>query len=369
LGDNFDDAIQSAGIDVVAGILAQGNSINGISISNNEVDTPYIGIAITGGDGSGRPNDGAPTFSADNNVVSAAQIYCNQVDQVPTLGVTTYSGIKGINVASGVNLASGNQVQQLLVIDNLVAGVAGGASIFPYLGSGGSGNTVSSSQSSTPWPQFVPAGLVNSATFQQRALAPGSLVSLFGINLNGAVAQFDGIAAPVLFTSSSQINLQVPWELQGESSTSVTVTANSFTSQPQAIPVGVADPGIFSLGAPQGGQGAIVNLAGSVVNANSPAHAGDYLEIYATGLGPVSNQPATGAEAGISLLSNLTGNATVTIGGVPAPVITFAGLAPTFIGLYQVDVQVPMGITAGNAVPVVVSIGAIASNTVIISVQ
>ena len=89
----------------------------------------------------------------------------------------------------------------------------------------------------------------------------------------------------------------MPWELQGKSSTSVTVTANSISSAPQTIPVGEADPGIFSLGAPQGGQGAIVNLAGIVVDANAPAHAGDYLEIYATGLGAVTNTPQTGAVA------------------------------------------------------------------------
>jgi uncharacterized protein (TIGR03437 family) len=123
------------------------------------------------------------------------------------------------------------------------------------------------------------------------------LVSLFGLNLNGATVQFDAIAAPVIYSSSSQLNLQVPWELQGKSSTSVTVTANSISSAPQTIPVGEADPGIFSLGAPQGGQGAIVNLAGIVVDANAPAHAGDYLEIYATGLGAVTNTPQTGAVA------------------------------------------------------------------------
>jgi uncharacterized protein (TIGR03437 family) len=294
------------------------------------VDHHAPGIAVTGGNGSLTANDGGPTFSADNNAMSAAQIYCNRVDQAPKAS----SGVKAINVAAGLDLASGNQVQQLLVVDNLVVGVLGVASTFAYLGSGGSGNTMSMSQVSTPWPQFMPAGLVNAATFQQDALAPGSLVSLFGINLNGATVQFDGISAPVLCTSSSQLNLQVPWELQGKASTSVTVTANSITSSPQAVAVGPVDPGIFSLGAPQGGQGAIVNLAGIVVDAISPAHAGDYLEVYANGLGPVSNTPETGAVALASPLSYLAGNLTVTIGGVPAHV-SFAGLAPGYIGLYQ----------------------------------
>jgi uncharacterized protein (TIGR03437 family) len=180
--------------------------------------------------------------------------------------------------------------------------------------------------------------------------------------------QFDSLSAPIIFNSSSQLNLQVPWELQGKSSSPVAVTANSVTSAPQAIPLGLSDPGIFSLGAPQGGQGAIVNLAGIVVDANSPAHAGDYLEIYANGLGAVSHTPQTGAVALVSPLSSLIGNPTVTIGGVAAPVV-FAGLAPGFIGLYQVNVQVPPGVAAGDALAVVLSIGVIASNTVTISVR
>ncbi len=363
----FEQAIQSAGIGVQTGWRAPGNSLNGISIANNDVDTPSIGIAITAGSGAGTPYSG-PSFPADNNVVSAAQIFCNQVDQAPTLGVTPSSGIRGINVTAGVDDAHGNQVQQLLVTDNLVGGLPGGASLLPYLGSSGSGNTITMSQASAPWPQFMPGNLVSAATFQQGALAAGTLVSLFGLNLNGATVQFDGVSAPILYSSASQVNLQVPWEVRGKASTSVTVTANSVTSAPQAISVGAADPGIFSLGAPQGGQGAIVSPAGIVVDANSPAHAGDYVEIYCTGLGAVSNTPETGAVASASPSSNLIGNPTVTIGGVPAAV-SFAGLAPGYIGLYQVNVQVPQGVAAGDAVPVMLSAGAIASNTVTISVR
>jgi uncharacterized protein (TIGR03437 family) len=370
--------ITFGGIQVWTGWQEPGNSVNGISIANNDVDTPLVGIGIIGGLADGAAN--SPPSSADNNVVSGAQIFCNQVDQTPTIAVQHgfYTGIKGINVVAGLLdaagnqlnqsiEATGNQVNQLSVYDNLVAGVLGDASLFANLAAA-TGNTISISRISTAanGPQFVTAGVANAASFQQRALAPGSLVSLFGLNLSGATVQFDSISAPVLFSSSSQLNLQVPWELEGKSSTSVTVTANSVTSSPQAIPVGVADPGIFSMGAPVGGQGAIVNLAGILVDASSPAHAGDYLEIYANGLGPVTNTPQTGAAP--SVLSTLIGNPAVTIGGVPAPV-SWAGLAPGFIGLYQVNVQVPQGIAAGDAVPVVLSTGATASNTVTISVR
>ena len=292
------------------------------------------------------------------------------MDQLPTLGVTPSSRIKGINVTAGVDDAAGNQVQQASVYDNLVAGVLGDASLLASLGSGGSQNTISVSQVSAPVnaPQFVTAGLANAASLNQRALAPGSLVSMFGLNLNGATVRFSSYSAPIIYSSSTQLNLQVPWELQGQSTAPVTVTVDSVTSAPQSVAIGAADPGIFSLGAPQGGQGAIVNLAGIVVDASSPAHAGDYLQIYATGLGAVSNTPQTGSEAVASPLSSLIGNPTVTIGGVQAPV-SFAGLTPGFIGLYQVNVQVPQGVATGDAIPVVLSTGATVSNGVTISVR
>jgi uncharacterized protein (TIGR03437 family) len=360
------ESSRPGGIRVSAGSRAPGNSVNGISIANNDVDTTFIAINVIGGWGVGQPFSGPP-FPADNNIVSAAQIYCNQVDQAPTLFGTPSSGIKGINVAAGVDDAHGNQVQQLLVRDNLVAGVIGDASLFASLGDGASGNTIST-PGPADGPQFSTGGLLSAATLQHRALAPGSLVSLFGLNLNGATVQFDAISAPILYASSSQLNLQVPWELQGKWSSSVTVTVNGVTSPPQPVALAPADPGTFALGAPEGGQGAIVNLAGIVVDANSPAHAGDYLQIYANGLGPVSNPPKTGGAAVATPLSSLIGNLSVTIGGVSAPV-SFAGLAPGFIGLYQVNVQVPQGVAAGDAVPVILSIGGSASNTVTISVR
>jgi uncharacterized protein (TIGR03437 family) len=359
--------IALGGIQVWAGVEEPGNSVNGLTILNNDVNTPLVGISIIAGQ-SHPPN--APIFPADNNVVSATQISCNQVDQAATVAVAPYSGIKGINVVAGMINASGNQVQQLVVENNLVGGVLNDASLFAYLGSGGSGNSISFSGSSGPvsGAQIDATGFVNAATFQQDALAPGSLVSLFGLNLNGATVQFGSISAPILYSSSAQLNLQVPWELQGMSSTSVTVSGNSIGNELESVPVAAADPGIFSLGAPQGGQGAIVNLAGAVVNANAPAHAGDYLQVYSNGLGIVTNTPPTGAAAKSSPLSYVINYPTATIGGVPAPV-SFAGLAPGYVGLYQVNVQVPQGVAAGDAVPVVLSASGTASNTVTISVR
>ena len=361
--------ITFGGIQVWTGSEEPGDSVNGLSILNNEVDTPLVGISVIGGLGAGGALN-APVSPADNNVVSGAQISCNQVDQAATVAVAPYTGIKGINVVAGLLNASGNQVRQLSVATNLVGGVLNDVSLFAYLGSSGSGNSISLAEASGTinGPQTGAGSLVNAATFQRRGLAPGSLVSMFGLNLNGATVQFGGISAPILYASSSQLNLQVPWELQGTPTTTVTVTGNAIGNELESVAVAMSDPGIFSLGIPQGGQGAIENVAGAVVDASSPAHAGDYILIFATGLGAVTNSPPTGAAAVASPLSRLFVYPTATVGGVSAPV-SFAGLAPGFIGLYQVNVQVPQGVAAADAVPVVLSTGGTASNTVTISVR
>src|ERR1700693_3078812 len=103
-------------------------------------------------------------------------------------------------------------------------------------------------------------------------------------------------------------------------------------------------------------------------DATNPTTPGSYIQIYCTGLGPVTNQPPTGGSALVSPLSATTTSPTVTIGGTAATVV-FSGLAPGAIGEYQVNVQVPASAPSGNAVPVVISIGGVNSNPVTISVQ
>jgi len=132
------------GIQVWAGSREPGNTVHRISISNNEVDTPLVGIGmIAGWGGGGEPN--APASPADANVVAYPQIFCNRVDQAPTLGLD-YPGIKGISVTAGLLDASRNQVLLLRLEDNLVGGVLNDAALFANLGSGAAGNSISTSR-------------------------------------------------------------------------------------------------------------------------------------------------------------------------------------------------------------------------------
>ena len=95
---------------------------------------------------------------------------------------------------------------------------------------------------------------------------------------------------------------------------------------------------------------------------------GAYVSIFCTGLGAVTNQPATGAASPAVPLAFTVATPTVTIGGVVAGV-SYSGLAPGLVGLYQVNAQVPADVSPGSAVPVFISIGGVQSNTVTIAVQ
>jgi uncharacterized protein (TIGR03437 family) len=106
----------------------------------------------------------------------------------------------------------------------------------------------------------------------------------------------------------------------------------------------------------------------AVADPATPVAAGDVLAIFATGLGAVDQTIPDGAAAPSAPLANTVVKPTVKIGAQSA-VVSFSGLAPGFVGLYQIDAMVPEGITPGSAVPVVMSIAGQTSPPVTISVR
>ncbi|HXE74721.1 MAG TPA: IPT/TIG domain-containing protein [Candidatus Xenobia bacterium] len=263
------------------------------------------------------------------------------------------------------------------------------------------GGGISSPQTFTinPPPVLNNGGVVSSASFSAGAgLAPGSIAAVFGSNmaeslafatavplpttLGGATMQFtagNAVPVPKFFAHPSQINIQIPWELAGHPSASLTDTVGGSTSAPVTVPLATFQPGLYSTNQTGSGQGAILiaNTGGvfaapvgmfPTVSSRPAVRGQDFLEIYCTGLGPVNPQPPSGAAAGTNPLSTTTTTPTVTIGGVNAPVL-FSGLAPGFVGLYVVTLQVPAASPTGNDVPVVLTIGGVQSNTVTIAVQ
>jgi uncharacterized protein (TIGR03437 family) len=240
-----------------------------------------------------------------------------------------------------------------------------------------------SANSASP-PFVAPGGVVNGASFAAgAAVAPGSIISVFGSNLatsDGNGASFPlptalagikltigGIDAPLFYAGKGQVNAELPCEITPGSQTQVIARAISTSGAevdavPETIVVGTAQPGIFMAG---GTQGAILNVANQLVNSTNPAAAGDVIVVFCTGLGALNPPAQTGQP---SSSGRAMTQPTVTVGGLAASV-QYAGVAPGYVGLYQVNVVVPAGIGAGSAIPVVLTQNGAASNAGTIAVH
>jgi uncharacterized protein (TIGR03437 family) len=243
-----------------------------------------------------------------------------------------------------------------------------------------------------PPPAVTSSGVVNAASFKPSGgLSPCSIVSVFGSNLatsaggapsfplpttlNSIKLTMGGEDTPLFYSNATQVNAQVPCDLPPNSQAQVVARAFSSSgavetdSVPAAITVAAVQPGIFLVN-PPATQGVILNNpALQVVDATHPATAGDVLTIYCTGLGATNPTVATGAPSpGSPSPATVTNTVTATIGGVNANV-QFAGLTPALVGLYQVNVAVPAGVTPGSSVPVILTQNGVASPMVTIAVH
>ena len=235
-------------------------------------------------------------------------------------------------------------------------------------------------------PTINTGGVINAASYIAGSVAPGSIASVFGtflpnalaladtatlpVSLSGFSMEFDGqYPVPLYYVGGGQVNIEIPWELEGQSSATLTATYNGQTSAAQTIGIASFAPGIFTTNSAGTGQGAILDESYHLVNSANPATPGSTtLQIFCTGLGAVTNQPQTGSPAPSNPLSYSMNPPSVSVGGIAAKVI-FSGLAPGYIGLYQVNAEVPDGVASGDAIPVVISMNGINSNTVTIAVQ
>jgi uncharacterized protein (TIGR03437 family) len=224
------------------------------------------------------------------------------------------------------------------------------------------------------------------------AVAPGSIASLYGSDLaaqiavpdgagtlpfalGGASVTMGGVAVPLFYVSPTQFNFQVPlFTLAGPASTTLTVTKGSSTTNFTVMLKPYA-PALFTVN--QGGSGQASTLIDGTASLAAPKDAfpgarpakiGESISIYATGLGDVTTRPALGSASPSNPLPRTLVQPEVTVGGVPATV-TFSGLAPGFAGLYQINVQVPVGAPAGAEVPIVLTIGGAVSNAATIAVE
>jgi uncharacterized protein (TIGR03437 family) len=225
-------------------------------------------------------------------------------------------------------------------------------------------NAIYSIEGPTP-PRFFTSDVVNSASFLP-GISAGSLATLFaagirdtpGIttadtvplpaSLDGVSVTVGGLTAPVYSVSNvngvEQVNFQVPFEVAGRSPVDMVVTRDGRGSAARSVTLEPTSVAVYT----SNGSRAIVvrNSNFSLVSEQAPLAPGEDVFVYVSGLGAVTSAPATGAGAPGSPAAQVRVPVPVSLGGVPADV-QFEGLAPGFVGVYQVNFRVPAGTGSG----------------------
>jgi uncharacterized protein (TIGR03437 family) len=217
-------------------------------------------------------------------------------------------------------------------------------------------------------PLISAGGVVNAADYSVN-LSPGILFSIFGTDLAPAtrlaaavplprsldgvsVEVIDGsqiVSAPLVFVSQGQINAQMPFQIQS-ASVGVRVRNAAGLSNTMTVPMSTRAPRLLTASQDGKGQAVAVHLDYSLVTASAPGAPGEILVLFLTGLGAVNPAISEGAPGGdggsLGPLNHVTESVEVLVGGVPA-IVHFAGLAPGFPGLYQINFEVPQNAPAG----------------------
>jgi uncharacterized protein (TIGR03437 family) len=220
------------------------------------------------------------------------------------------------------------------------------------------------------YPTINNGGVINAGPpYLAGAQAPGSYISIFGsdladsslvestlslpVSLGLVSVSFDGggksLPGHIHFVSPGQINVQIPWEFQGQSSVQMKVALLPYGyiwSTLYTVPLATYSPGIFAV---------TDGVNNAVISAANPAKRGGSIVIYANGLGPVNAPQSSGDPSSSTQLVYTSTPPTVTIGGSPTGPI-FSGLTPGIVALYQVNVSIPADAPTGSQ-PLKLSIG------------
>jgi uncharacterized protein (TIGR03437 family) len=312
-----------------------------------------------------------PTVAMLNAKTGNTTTTVNALEGPITQLATTITGPVGPGGPGGFGISTRGFVGgRTMMIDaagaNAYAITASGLSIIPLAGP---------TQSQMPVPSK--GGAVNLASYTP-GVAPNGLLSIFGQNfgtqatppstplpliMGGTCVTLNNVALPLLLTSPQQINAQIPpGTAAGTYPLVVRSIANQAASSPENVTVAKYAPAVF---VDSTGQLALFHANGQYVNKNNPATRDEPLTMYATGLGATTGGAVTAGN--VSPTSPLAVSATVLVyfgdpGYSQAGVIVdWSGLAPGFIGVYQLNLRIPGTHLDGNALPVTLSIGGVSS--------
>jgi len=163
-------------------------------------------------------------------------------------------------------------------------------------------------------------------------------------NVSGTTVIIGGVEAPLYYVSDGQLNAQLPLELSPGHQYQILVSAGAALTTPDTIDIQPVTPGVAAQA-----DGTIIaqHADNSYVTASSPAHPGEILTIYLAGMGLTDGNVKTGQQSPSDPLAHPMVAPTVTVNGENAQV-SFAGLTPQLVGLYQINFAIPSDAPAGK---------------------
>jgi len=223
---------------------------------------------------------------------------------------------------------------------------------------------------------------VNGANQQSLNLAPGMIASMYAQGgkfaddtvvaststlpkeLADTQVLVNDVPTPLFFVSPGQINYQVPWGTPSGTDADVTVIKKSTGQVLASSLVRIVDvsPGFFTATANGRGQISALNQDNTVNSISNPVGRGQVIQLYGTGIGRVSNQPADGEPSpGGPLAEGEKPDVVINGRTVPAADVLYSGLAPGFVGLWQLNVKIPDIVPPGNNISVLVLLRSVPS--------
>lgn len=311
---------------------------------------------------SGEPSCTSGTTSVTCNTDQFGWAYAQVINGATARQATISTTVAGNPFSATVN------IQNPPNVTSVADSASGSKTLAPgsYASIYGAGLSNTTTLNGTAYNQNISAYLVENTD----PIAANGYPAL-PLHIDYVTVSFDvpsaGISIPahISYVSPTQINIQVPWELQGQSSAQLKVILNGdLLGNVVTVPISNAAPSMFTYNSIA--IGTDTNTYG-LITASNPAKRGQVIVLYANGLGPVNNQPASGDPASVTPLSTLKTLPTVTIGGQNAAV-AYGGLVPSLPGLYQLNVTVPAGISAGTQ-SITITAGGITSAASTLPVQ
>ena len=284
----------------------------------------------------GLTSPSAMAFASDGTLI-IADAGANVIRRLSTSVLTSIAG-------TGTAGFTGDGSPALAAQLNAPSGVAIGADGTILIADSGN-NRIRTLTPSAVASETAAVAVVNAASLAPGAIAPGEIVTIFGTGFDKTNTQltFGGAPATLFYTNDTQINALAPASLAASSTTAIGVVVDGAVIAGAAVPVVASAPGIFTVSG-GAGQAAANNQDGSLNSTSNPAARGSVVSLYATGQG------------------SSTSNVSLSIAGYSAPIL-YAGSAPGFPGLMQINAQIPSGFLPPGVQPVLLTVNGVASQS------